>query len=121
HGPAREAEDHSLAPRRDLLPVQTLAELHEHARNVDAHGADILARAAERGGVGEVLDCGIPLEHRGEEDPDGSRIRVAVGVAADLTVDGADIETSAAAQAVERLPQRARDLARAAIVHEDQV
>src|SRR6185436_12626176 len=103
-----------LAPRRDLLPVQVLPELHEHAGNVDAHGADVLARAAERGGMGEILDRGIPLEHRGEEDADGPRVRVAVGMPADLTVDGADVETGAAAQAVERFAERARDLACAA-------
>src|SRR5262249_5959481 len=47
HGPSSEAEDHALAPRRDLLAVHVLAELHEHARDVDAHGADVLAGAAE--------------------------------------------------------------------------
>ena len=68
-----------------------------HAGNVDAHGTDVLARAAEGGGMGEILDRGIPVEHRGKEDADGPRVRVAVGMPADLTVDGTDVETSAAA------------------------
>ena len=56
--------------------------------------------------MGEVLDRGRALEHGREQDADGARVRVAVGVAADLAVDGADVEAGAAAQAVERLAQR---------------
>src|SRR5262245_46859151 len=71
--------------------------------------------------MGQVLDRAIALQHGGEEDPDGPGVRVAVGVPADLPVDGADVEAGAAAQTVERLPQFPGDLSGPAVVEEDQV
>ena len=71
--------------------------------------------------MGQLAHRLVALEHRGEEDADGARVRVAVGVAADLAVHRADVEAGPAAQAVERLPQGGGDLARAAVVEQDQV
>src|SRR5438067_772427 len=68
------------------------------------------AREYERGSVGEVADGARALAHRGKEDADRAGIRVAVGVAADLPIHGADVQAGGAAQARERLAQRPIDL-----------
>ena len=111
----------TLAAGGDAAAVEMLAQLHEHARDVDAHRAHVLARAAQRRGMGEVLDRAIPFQHGGEQDADGAGIRVAVRVPADLPVHRADVETGAAAQTVEGLAQRPRDLPDATVVHQDEV
>src|SRR5207253_5636598 len=122
HQQARERpEQDTLGPRRDVLLVDLAAELDQHPGNVDADGAGVGARAAERRGVRQLLHRAGAVEHRGQEDADRTRIRVAVRVAADLPVDGAHVEARAAAQAVERLPERAGDLRDAAVVEQDQV
>src|SRR5256884_393826 len=114
-------EQDTLGPRRDVLLVDLAAELDQHPGNVDADGAGVGARAAERRGVRQLLHGAGAVEHRGQEDADRTRIRVAVRVAADLPVDGAHVEARAAAQAVERLAERAGDLRDAAVVEEHQM
>src|SRR3990172_5660067 len=47
HDPPGKPEDHPFGPRRDLLPVELHAEIHQHPRDVDAHRANVLTRAAE--------------------------------------------------------------------------
>src|SRR6185503_14722747 len=121
HAAAGRAKDHALAPGRDAAPVEPLAELHQHARDIDAHRAHVLAGAAEGRRMRQLLHRPIALEHGGEEDADGAGIRVPVGMATDLPVHGADIEAGAAAQTVERLPQRPRHLADASVVHENEM
>src|SRR5262249_6346946 len=93
----------------------------QHTRDVDPDRTRLRARAAERRGVGEVLHRPGALQHRGQQDPDRAGVRVAVGVAADLAVDRTHVQAGAAAQAVERLTQRAGDLLDATVVEEDQV
>src|SRR5256885_15703657 len=119
---AREGlEDDALGPGRDALLVDLAPQLDQHLRNVDAHRAGIRAGAAERRGVRQILHRRGAVEHRGEEDAGRARVRVAVGVAADLAIDGTDVEARAAAQAEERLVQRPEDLRDAAVVEQDQM
>src|SRR5207249_4557701 len=53
--------------------------------------------------------------------PDGNRIDVAVGVPAGRAVDGADVEAGPAAEAMERLGQRAGELSHPTVVEDHEV
>ena len=61
------------------------------------------------------------VQHRRREDADRAGIRVSVRVAADLPVHRTDVEAGAATQAIERLAQRTRELAKAPVVEQDQM
>src|SRR5262249_60681607 len=93
----QELEGGALGPRRDLPVVDLTSELDQHARDVDAHGTRIGARAAERRGGRKVAHRRGALEHGRQEDANRSGIGVAVRVTADLTIHGTDVETRAAA------------------------
>src|SRR5918998_1493148 len=108
-----------LAP--DALLHLLVAELEEEVVQRDAHGTRLPARAAQGGGVREILGLLRPLEQGCYDGPDRAGVRRAVGVAAGLAVDRADVQAGAAADAVERLLElRAQEL-RAAVVQQDQV
>ena len=62
-----------------------------------------------------------PLQQRGYDGADRARVGRAVGVAAGLPVDRADVQARAAADAVERLLELGAEQLRAAVVKQDQV
>src|SRR3989449_4913531 len=119
--PPDRREHDPLDPGRDPLLVHLTPELDEHARDVDPHRACVDTRPAERGGVRQLLHRAGAVQHRRQQYPDGARVGVAVGVAADLAVDGADVEARAAAQTVERLAEWPGELIDPAVVEEDQM
>ena len=98
------------------------AQVQQHLGNVDAHGARVEARAAQRGREGQRRALLDPLEHRRQDRADGPGVDRAIGMASGAAVDGADIEAGAAADAGEGLPSdRIREDARAAVVEQHEV
>src|SRR5829696_7244318 len=114
-----ESERLPLAPHA-LLHL-AMAELEQEVVQRDAHGARLPARAAQRRGEGQVLGLFGPFEQGGYDRPDRARVRGAVGVAAGLAVDRADVQAGPAADAVERLLELRAEEFRAAVVEQDQV
>lgn len=80
-----------------------VSQVKQDAGDVDVHGADFTAGAAEAAGAGK-LGGGVHSGHlRREDRTDRSGVDAAVGVATDLSVDGADIEAGAASDAPQGL------------------
>jgi len=78
--------------------------MQEHCRDVDLHRTDLVAGAAEGRREGQrrgVLDAD---QLRYEDRADRSGVDRSVRVAAGAGVDRANVQASAAADAVERLP-----------------
>ncbi len=67
--------------------------------DIDFYGADFVAGAAEAAGLREVLEFFQALEEGCDECADGAGVDAAVGVASDFAIDGAGIQTCAAADA----------------------
>ena len=63
----------------------------------------------------------VALEQGRYDGPDRARVRRAVGVAAGLAVDRADVQAGAAADAVKRLLELRAEQLRASVVHQDEV
>ena len=84
---------------------ELMAQVEEHSREVDFDWTRLFAGAAEAAGVWQILSFREVGEHRGDDCADWTGIYPAVGVPADLAIDGAGVETSSAAQAVKRLSQ----------------
>ena len=60
------------------------AQAQQQVGDSDADGADLLAGAAERAGLGELVGVGeVGLEQRGEHGADRAGVDAAVGVSAD--------------------------------------
>ncbi len=87
----------------------------------DADRASLPAGAAEARGVGQVLRVLLSLEERGYDGAYRAGVGRAVGVAAGLAVDRADVQAGAAADAVEGLLELRAEQLGAAVVHEDEV
>src|SRR5918997_1347582 len=117
-----EALEHEL-----LCPVPhpfihlAVAELEQELVQGYAHGARLPARAAKRGGEGQILGLLGSLQQGCDDGADRTGVGRAVGVAAGLAVDGADVQAGAAADAVEGLLELGPEELRAAVVHQDQV
>ena len=90
-------------------------------RDVDLDRACLAAGAAQRAGARQVLGGVQAGEQRCQHGADGAGIHPAVGVAADVLVDRADVEAGAAAQAIKRLAVVAAEDIRAPVVHDDHV
>ena len=81
------------------------AQVHENLGEVNLHGANLEARTAERGCVGQrvvvrSLDTG---ELRGQNRADGARVGGAVGVTAGALVHGAHVHAGGATDATQSL------------------
>ena len=89
-------------PLRRLAGLDALgAQAQQHPRDVDADRADFLARAAQAARRAAVRGTRrMPASSGGEHRADRPGVDAAVGVAADLLVDGAGVEAGAAADAV---------------------
>src|SRR3712207_1035088 len=109
-----EGERLPLAPHA-LLHL-AVAELEQEVVQRDAHGTSLPARPAKRGSEGQVLGLFRPLQQGRYDGPDRAGVRRAVGVAAGLPVDRADVQAGAAADAVERLLELRAQQLRAAVV-----
>src|ERR671921_633424 len=119
HRVLEDLERRPLGFARETLFDLAVAKLQEEVVQRDAHGARLRARAAEGGGVRQVSGLLVPLEQGRYDGADRAGIGRAVGVTAGLAVDGADVQTGPAADAVEGLLKlRAQEL-RAAVVQED--
>jgi len=90
--------------KRPCLFRHVAAQMQQHLGDVDLYRADLVAGAAQSGGVGER--CGTPqAEELGSQDrADGARIDRAIRVAASTGIDGTDVQAGATANAMERLP-----------------
>jgi hypothetical protein len=84
-----------------VLQDDLIAQVDEHLGNIDLDRADLVARAAERGGEGQALRVMHLLKLRREDGADGAGVDGAVGVAAGLAIDGAGVLAGSAANAVE--------------------
>ena len=89
---------------------------------IDFHRARARAGAAERRRVREVLPILQAAQVRRDDGADRPLIRRAVGVAADVLENRADVQTRAAADAMERVALLGiGEEARAVIVEQDDV
>ena len=80
-----------------------VSEVEQDAGNVDVHGTHLSARAAQAARAGK-LGGGVHSGHLWSQDrSDRSWIHASVGVTADLSIDGADVEAGAAANATQGL------------------
>src|SRR5690606_22015603 len=93
----------------------------QHARDVDADRADLAARTAEAAGVRQIAVRLLPPERWRQHGTDRTGIHAAVGVAADLLVDGTRVQAGAAPDAVEDFGLLAAEHAAAAVVDEHDV
>src|SRR5262245_22224283 len=98
--------------------MKLFAELDQHLRNLNFHGARRLACAAETGSVRQVMVCNQPVIQWRENSADRTSINPAVSVSSHATVNWAGIEAGAAANAKQALPQRAAQNPRAAVVED---
>src|ERR687885_1758312 len=121
HGLLEPLEHQRLRPAPHAFLHLAVAELEQELVQGYPHGARLPPRAADRGGEGQVLRLPRPLEQRRYDGPDGARVGRAVGVAARLAVDGADVEAGAAADAVEGFLELGAEQLRAAVIEQDQV
>src|SRR5215470_3520207 len=64
--PRERLEHDALGPRRDALVVDLATQLDQHARDIDADGARVRARAAQRRRMREVLHRARTIEHRSQ-------------------------------------------------------
>src|SRR5688572_19616101 len=94
--PGPEGVDPALEPAAELVLGDVAAHVDQVLGDVDLDGAGFVAGAAEAGGLGEVLEVAEALEERGDQRADGAGVDVAVGVAANLAVDGAGVKAGAA-------------------------
>ncbi len=100
-----------------------VAQAEEQIGDGDIDGADFVARPAEAGSfrqVGQFRET-VAGEQRAEHGADGAGIHAAVGVAAGLAVDRADVEAGAATDAAEDLAAVAGQHFCTAVVDEDDV
>ena len=104
-----------------MLLLALVAEAEEKVGNGDVDGADLVTRAAEGRGLGQVGKLGefFAREERCEHGAYGAGINAAVGVSAGLAVDGAHVEARAAADAAEDLAAVAGEHVGAAVVDEN--
>src|SRR5918997_5144350 len=114
-------EDERLCPVPHPFIHLAVAELEQELVQGYAHGARLPARAAKRGGEGQILGLLGSLQQGCDDGADRTGVGRAVGVAAGLAVDGADVQAGAAADAVEGLLELGPEELRAAVVHQDQV
>jgi hypothetical protein len=112
-------EDVGHGLHRDVLGVELLAkaavvlfvayhaapEVDQYLGDVDLDGTHLVARAAQRRGVGKRVGSGLPnADELGSQDrADRARIDGVVSVPAGSLVDGADVQARRAADAVEGL------------------
>ena len=98
------------------------AQREEQVLQRDLDRAGVHAGAAQRRRVGQLGRLGVVAgEQRREHGADGPAVHPAVGVPADLAVDGAHVEAGAAADAAEDLVQLGAEQVAAAVVEDDDV
>src|SRR2546421_3499410 len=98
------------------------AQVQEQFRDVYLHGADLAARAAQARRVRQLRGLLQARQLRRDDRADGAGVDRAVGVAADLLIDGARVQACAAAYARERLARdRVAEHAGAPVVHQNDV
>src|SRR6201996_1702311 len=86
-----------------LLAYYASSEMDENLGNIDLDRADFVAGSAQRRRIGKRLRVLHVKELRREYCTDGTRVNGAIGVASCLPIDRTGVETSAAADAVQRL------------------
>src|SRR5213594_3447209 len=107
HHPGPDAKPEALQPpvafaRFGLLDFG--AQLEQHFGNVDLDRADLRARATQAGGERQSGFVHDAEKLRRDNGADGAGIDPRERVTADLAVHRADVQASAAADTVERLP-----------------
>ena len=117
--PHREPEARRAAAETALEPAR--AELSQHRRERDAHGADLLATSVEGAGVRQVVSPVEPHDERGQHRAHRPGVHPAVGVAADRVVHGTVVEARAAADAAQHLAELAREHRGPAVVDQHHV
>src|ERR687894_732235 len=107
-----------------LVADDLAAQVDEDLGDVDLDGTHLVARPAQRGRVGQRVRAGLADTHElGRQDgADGAWVDGVVRVAAGPLVDGADVQTRRAPDAVEGLaPDLVRQHVRPAVVEQDEV
>src|SRR6266576_537860 len=108
-------------PLRDIL-LRLRSQMQEHARNVDLHGADLVAGAAQARCVRQRLGICDTAKLRREDRADRAGVNRAIGVAARPRIHRADVQARTTANAVERLPAHlVGEHARPSVVQQDHV
>src|SRR5262245_61754035 len=97
HDPGPQREEHPLSPGGIMSFDQLLTQIEQQVRDVDFDWTRLATGATEGAGTGQVLSRIQSYEHRGQYGTNGTRVDPAIGVAADVLVDWADIQTGAAA------------------------
>ncbi len=117
--PHREAEALVPGPKAALERVLAQLPLQVRQRDLDrTHDAALVAQRRRRRQVLRLLEADV---HRREDRADRPRIHPAVGVPADVLVDGAVIHAGAAADAAQRVADVAAEHVGAAAVDDDEV
>ena len=113
--------------RRDLAFYlvafdDAMAQVQQNFRNRNLDRTNLRARAAQRRRERQVTGDFCAKQLRRQDRADGSGIRAAVRVPADVVVDRADIEARAAADAQQRLARAfVLQNSRASVVEQDQM
>src|SRR5579859_2190381 len=109
------AEDVSHCLHPDIFGIQLAAQalplftndfaakVNEHLGNIDLHRANLVARAAQRRGVGQGLRVLHGLELRGEDSSNGALIYRSISMASGLPIHRASVQTGSAADAMQSL------------------
>src|SRR4051812_39352764 len=119
--PGPGAQTEALVPGPETPLELLLAQLALKIRQRNLHGAHDAALIAERGRLRQVeriLDADV---RRREYGADGPGINPAVGMAADVLVDGTVVHARAATDALQRFAQLRAEERCAAAVHQDEV
>src|SRR5262245_7449531 len=98
-----------------------LAPAPHHARQRNAHRADLLAASAEGRGIRQVAGLVDADQARRKHRAHGARIDPAIRMAADRVIDRAMVHAGTAADAAEHLLERAAEHRRTAVVEDHDV
>src|SRR5439155_13410804 len=92
--------ERDLFEKRRSLSDGVAAVVQQMMMQIDLHRAGLAAGAAEGRGVGEMFPIPQTAQVRRDDRADGTGVSRAVTVAAHVAVDGTDVQTSAAADAM---------------------
>jgi hypothetical protein len=98
-----------------------LTEIKQHAGKVDPDRAHLETSAAQRRGIWEIAKLLESKEGGREHGSDGPGIHRPVAAPTGVSIDRADIDTGAAANAAEHLLQFGTEQAGPAVVEDDNV
>src|SRR5262249_54781424 len=101
HDPRPQRKQHPLSPGGIVAFDQLLSQIEQQVWDVDFHWARLTTGAAERASTRQVLGRIQAGEHRGEHSTNGTWVDPTIGVATNILINRADVQTGTTAQAVQ--------------------